>query len=880
MTTEEKKDAALGEDREAGITRGNAKNLDPKKAQPAGVHNGGSTIEFPTTANWTEAAASYLEQGVPVFPLHKSGKDAFHPYKGTSPANSENCIRTVDDYTNQKRKWFAIPCGQVSGIVVVDVDVKGGSQGLESLTNLLGGDPRELWKGVPCVQTKSGGWHFYFSYTDPLPKRMGILPGVDLCADGQWVFCPPMENYKVVRGGGMPPLPVEFVRNAQPAPPGRGNENVTDDDLLQAHPIRQQFNKTFAPEQWLVERGYPHKGKARVDNKLVERYLSPLSKTKNPGVMLFLDSGIVYTHHGNDALEPNQGHDSFALWAALELGIPHSEQAERMDELREKAAIMLGEEYTPDTTYVNDKGEVKRRKKSEILLELARAYEYFRDNRDRTYALMQVDGHQEVWNINIRRFHDHLRKRLYALTQEGVSEPTMKDVLDTLRSLALSKPVRPVYRRVAKIGDKIYFDLVRDDWQVVEINPEGWRVVKDSPVHFVRDSKLAEAVPIPVDGHITDLRPFVNVSDQDFPLVAGWLVHTLCRTGPRLHLGIMGEQGTAKSTLTRMLKALVDPSSVPLRSLPKDEENLLITAESSWVLAIDNVSSIRLGMADALCRMSTGGGFGKRELYTDGEEFVIDAQRNVILNGISTDLFARPDLAERTVILELEPIQKRIAESELWEEFQEARPKILGALFTAASYGLSHEATTKLTNSPRMIDAMRWIVACENDPDWQEATSFLEEYERMQEDSILTTLDYNPVARLTRQFMSRQPVVEGGEYREWNGTASELKAELEFLHSVTGGERRPDRWPADSANFGSVLKRVEPSLRLAGITISKKRTKTTRALCIRQLADPELMAAVDWPNFAPEPGDGPGDNRVTIPPSSLEASSEKGPRPR
>ncbi len=40
-------------------------------------------------------------------------------------------------------------------------------------------------------------------------------------------------------------------------------------------------------------------------------------------------------------------------------------------------------------------------------------------------------------------------------------------------------------------------------------------------------------------------------------------------------------------------------------------------------------------MSDAMCQLSTGGGFGTRALYTDGEEAIFDAMRPQILNGIN-----------------------------------------------------------------------------------------------------------------------------------------------------------------------------------------------------------------------------------------------------
>ena len=62
--------------------------------------------------------------------------------------------------------------------------------------------------------------------------------------------------------------------------------------------------------------------------------------------------------------------------------------------------------------------------------------------------------------------------------------------------------------------------------------------------------------------------------------------------------------------------------------------DLQIAAHNSWVVSLDNLSFIPLWLSDCLCRLSTGGGFSSREVYTDAEETVLDAKRPIIINGL------------------------------------------------------------------------------------------------------------------------------------------------------------------------------------------------------------------------------------------------------
>jgi hypothetical protein len=115
-----------------------------------------------------------------------------------------------------------------------------------------------------------------------------------------------------------------------------------------------------------------------------------------------------------------------------------------------------------------------------------------------------------------------------------------------------------------------------------------------------------------------------------------------------------------------------------------------------------------------LCRLATGGGFATRQLYTDGDEILFDATRPIILNGIE-DIVARPDLADRSIFLTLEPIPDgaRRTAKELWRAFNAEAPRILGALLDAVSCGIERMPMTVLERIPRMADFAVWATACE-----------------------------------------------------------------------------------------------------------------------------------------------------------------------
>src|SRR6476469_9522196 len=99
--------------------------------------------------------------------------------------------------------------------------------------------------------------------------------------------------------------------------------------------------------------------------------------------------------------------------------------------------------------------------------------------------------------------------------------------------------------------------------------------------------------PLPVTvpgGSVAALRSFLNVrSDTDFVLVVAWTLAVLRNRGPYPVIVLSGEQGSAKSTFSAILRALLDPNTAPLRALPREDRDLFIAASNGHVLAFDNV---------------------------------------------------------------------------------------------------------------------------------------------------------------------------------------------------------------------------------------------------------------------------------------------------
>ena len=383
-------------------------------------------------------------------------------------------------------------------------------------------------------------------------------------------------------------------------------------------------------------------------------------------------------------------------------------------------------------------------------------------------------------------------------------------------------PQTEVCVRVAGHDDKLFLDLADDDWRAVEIDEEGWRVVARPPVRFRRAAGM-RPLPLPAaGGSIEQLRPFLNVGPDDFVLAVAWALAVLRNCGPYPVIALSGEQGSAKSTFSAILRALLDPNSAPLRALPREDRDLFITASNGHVLAFDNVSRLPAWISDTLCRLATGGGFAVRQLYTDQDEVLFEATRPVILNGIE-EIVTRADLADRAIFLTLEPIpeESRRPEAELWTEFDKVRPQILGVLLDAISIGLSRLSETRLERLPRLADFALWATACEGAL-WPTGT-FMAAYSGNRDEAVESVIESDSVAAAVRALMA--------ERTEWTGTATEL---LRTLSAVVGERVSKTRsWPESARALSGRLRRAATSLRQVGIDITFQKEGSARARVIR-----------------------------------------------
>ena len=398
----------------------------------------------------------------------------------------------------------------------------------------------------------------------------------------------------------------------------------------------------------------------------------------------------------------------------------------------------------------------------------------------------------------------------YLANSKSPSSSALADALNTIEGAALASEPVPTYERVAEIDDAIIYDLGDSTGRAVRITADGWEIIAEPPVAFFRSKALAPQVAPERGGDIEVLRQFLNVDDATWPLLIAWLVAAFFPQVPRAILSFGGEQGTGKSTAARACVRLLDPSHAELRSTPTNIEDWAVAAKASYVVCLDNVSTLSGTISDALCRASTGDGLAKRSLYTDGDVAVLEFRRAVIFTSIAIGHLSG-DLVDRMVSAELEIIDAadRREEAALWQAFEQERPLLLGALFDLLSQVLAIRDELVLDRLPRMADFGRIIAAV----DAVRGTDGWTAYDTQANDSAEIVVLGDAVGQYLWPWLEARG--------SWSGTAGKLKELLEKEEVGLSAYGFPEFWPKNPRAMTSALTRLAPALRKLGASVTR-----------------------------------------------------------
>jgi len=464
----------------------------------------------------------------------------------------------------------------------------------------------------------------------------------------------------------------------------------------------------------------------------------------------------------------------------------------------------------------------KKVKKDKLINQIMKKVELVLDTHGLPYVAWQDVSGKQVHPLEADEV-THLIRRVFM--SEGEKFPTDHIMSGVKKELAFHAieigQIRSIATRVGHYQGDIYYDLGKPG--VIKISKKKIELVEDPEILF-RTSPLTGSLPMPdfsAPNAAKRIIKYINVKDEDRVLALSWVMSLFMPRGTYPIFAISGKQGSAKSTTLEMMKKILDPSEVPMISMPKTEEALFIASRSYKMMPIDNVSKIGSNMSDAMCLIASKGSYATRTHYTNTGLTVLEGHSLMSLNGIGMEI-SKPDLLSRTLMIEAPPLDgKHVSTEQLLAGFNKDHPQILGSILQGVQVALKRYDKVTAHGTHRMADLINWSIA------WAPFFGFKE---KLIEKRLLNNWKKGQQHGLAADRFSTPFIDFIKKQKKWKGTTTELLADLEKY--AEAADLGVNFWPSSAVGLGKRLAMYQDALKERGVLISYGRDKNGTQLII------------------------------------------------
>jgi hypothetical protein len=333
---------------------------------------------------------------------------------------------------------------------------------------------------------------------------------------------------------------------------------------------------------------------------------------------------------------------------------------------------------------------------------------------------------RRVFPLRSAEFRDWLTANYYSEFERAPSSSVFRSVLHALEARARygDFPVQKIDNRLSFEGDpftpsRIVLNLANATGENVEIDSHGWKLATNFQ-HCFREFTSTLPLPKPQqtaagnDDAFTRMAELFRLSPSHRARVLTWIAAAVRPVGPYPVLVLTGPAASGKSVFARALRALIDPSTVPLRRLPARDRELLRMAFQNWILAFDQVERIPSRISQALCAISSGDALEIAQPdFRDPIVFQLARPMILIAPKDETQPAWIPPrtLSNRTLSIDFPPIAAPRPEAAIWSAFEALRPALLGTLCNAVATALHRIRDIDLAHVARFSDCAVWAAA-------------------------------------------------------------------------------------------------------------------------------------------------------------------------
>lgn len=451
---------------------------------------------------------------------------------------------------------------------------------------------------------------------------------------------------------------------------------------------------------------------------------------------------------------------------------------------------------------------------SKVFNNLCKKDKFYRDQHKRCYALVDVDGHKEVMFVESNEYRDLIEFRLLQHLKGTDQVPTAKMVTKFIEQAKLEAKYngrqKPLNKRVAEHDGCFYYDMSNDDWGVIQVCNDKWNYGHTSKVLFERCQTQTTQVMPTQNGDIGKLDKYLkNMPESQRLLTKVNIVASLVPNISHAPLIIQSEKGSGKTTLTQMMKAIIDPGSrYPLQLNPKE---LVLNLHGNYLANFDNLSGISPTISDTFCRAVTGATDNKRKLHTDTELIIMEYKNCLLLNGIHLGVL-KDDLLDRSILIGLEKPQPQemMSDTKYWGSFNGDLPDILGGIFTVLSKAMKLYNPNCPKSSFRLIDYADWGYAIA-EAMGSHGLEYIQALNKNRIEKNQALFSSNALCLAIREFMRDKD--------HWKGQPNVLLTLLDVIATEKRLGKNEKYWPSSAISLSHQIDKVKSILNEEGIIV-------------------------------------------------------------
>lgn len=393
-----------------------------------------------------------------------------------------------------------------------------------------------------------------------------------------------------------------------------------------------------------------------------------------------------------------------------------------------------------------------------------------------------------------------------------INQRTLKEINDELlMESMISSNIVETHVRAVQTKDKIVIDPCTEDWEYYVISEGKVSIEQNVNEVLIRPNGI-KALPKIKDSDVADvykLKKYLNFKEEDqFTLFITALAFAYCTRSPDIIMMFTGPEGCGKSTASEIAKRTIDPE-FPMKLNLTTEADLYLQATSSLLLVCDNISGISGKMSDSLCRLATGTGQKKRQLYSDYDSSSKEVKNPLVLNGID-DMSSRTDLLSRSILLELTPFIETKSSNKLYADFEEDHPSILKGILEMIASALIEMPNIEMENPPRMFDYAQFGVASEK-------------YLKLESGSFLKAYKFNIAYCMEKIGTSSELISTIVNQLQYIEDGILFKSASDLLSMLNENSKNSKLLPQSPIGLGKSLRRLESVFKKLGIEITFKK---------------------------------------------------------